>query len=191
MVVDALVLAGGRARRFGGVVKPLIDVGGRTILERQLDVLRPRARRVWLSTNDPRPFSAFGLPTVADTSPGAGPLAGIAAALRATDADWLIVVAGDMPRLSGPVIDVLKSAAGAGLGLVIPDLEPGLEPLHAMYHRSAADVIDARLAAGLRKAMDLAGVLPTRRIGREQLVAVDPTLSFRANLNSPEDLVEG
>ncbi|MEM9058813.1 MAG: molybdenum cofactor guanylyltransferase, partial [Pseudomonadota bacterium] len=141
--------------------------------------------------NEPAPFSSYGLPTVADDRRGHGPLAGIAAGLRATDADWVIVVAGDMPHLCGPIVDVLMGAVGTDVRLVVPDLEPGLEPLHAMYHRSAADVIEQRLDAGLRKAMDLVDVLPARRIGRSQLIAVDPALSFRANLNSPADLVEG
>jgi len=36
----AAILAGGRARRLGGRDKSRLVIGGRTILERQLDVLR-------------------------------------------------------------------------------------------------------------------------------------------------------
>ena len=191
--IDGLIVAGGQARRFGGAVKALLEVGGRTVLARQREVLEPRVRRVWLSTNDPTPFADCGLDCVADEHPGAGPLAGIAAGLDASDADGVFAVAGDMPFLSGPVVDALVAAARSAkdVHLIIPAIGDRLEPLHAMYHRDCAPVIRQRLAAGQRKAMDLAGAVPTRRITEVALRALDPDLRFRSNLNSPADLVEG
>ncbi|MCA9674277.1 MAG: NTP transferase domain-containing protein, partial [Myxococcales bacterium] len=40
------ILAGGRARRLGGIDKPRIAIDGRTIFARQLDVLAPRVDEV-------------------------------------------------------------------------------------------------------------------------------------------------
>src|SRR5829696_1248987 len=80
-----VLLAGGLARRMGGGDKPLKDIGGRTILERAIERLRPQCDVLILNANgDPARFPFTGLPVVADDVPGfAGPLAGILAAL-----DW-------------------------------------------------------------------------------------------------------
>ena len=42
--VSALILAGGKATRFGGLAKHTIVVDGQTIFERQVALLRPRVK---------------------------------------------------------------------------------------------------------------------------------------------------
>src|SRR5262245_1451862 len=110
-MVTAVILAGGKATRFGGVDKRAIVVDGATIFERQCAVLRPRVSEILVS--GPRPTPGFR--TVADVVPDAGPLAGIAAALAATATPWLLVVAGDMPSVDEALIDlVLARVTGSG-----------------------------------------------------------------------------
>ena len=104
--VSALVLAGGRATRMGGVDKRALVVGGRTIFERQCAVLADRVAEIIVSSPHPIP----GFRAVADAVPGQGPLAGIAAGLAVVTTPWLLVVAGDMPYLSGDLIDRLLEA---------------------------------------------------------------------------------
>ncbi|HVV48507.1 MAG TPA: NTP transferase domain-containing protein, partial [Polyangia bacterium] len=79
----AAIIAGGPARRLGGAVKPLLEVGGRAVADRQLAVLRPLDARVFAVANDPAPWRARGVEVVADRVAGAGPLAGLGAALAA------------------------------------------------------------------------------------------------------------
>ncbi|WP_400767824.1 molybdenum cofactor guanylyltransferase MobA [Methylosinus sporium] len=78
-----LILAGGQARRMGGVAKPLIEVGGAPILEHLLRRLAPQCLRLALNANgDPSRYADFHLPIVADEVKGfAGPLAGVLAGL--------------------------------------------------------------------------------------------------------------
>lgn len=78
-----LILAGGQARRMGGVAKPLIEVGGAPILEHVVRRLAPQCVRLALNANaDPEQFAHFHLPIVPDEVEGfAGPLAGVLAGL--------------------------------------------------------------------------------------------------------------
>ncbi|WP_428489890.1 molybdenum cofactor guanylyltransferase [Rhodopila sp.] len=98
----ALVLAGGAARRMGGGDKPLLTVGGRSMLEAVIAALE--IRPVAISANgDPARFTGFGLPVLGDGAfVGQGPLAGVLAGL-----DWaaslgktaLLTAPGDTPFL--------------------------------------------------------------------------------------------
>jgi molybdopterin-guanine dinucleotide biosynthesis protein A len=98
----ALVLAGGQARRMGGVDKPLLTVGDRTMLEAVIASLQ--VRPIAISANgDPARFAAFNLPVLPDGPfAGQGPLAGLLAGL-----DWaaalgmttLLTAPADMPFL--------------------------------------------------------------------------------------------
>lgn len=185
--VTALVVAGGKATRFSGVDKRELVVGGRTIFERQCEVLAPRVAEVIVSARHPVP----GYRVVSDALPDGGPLAGIAAGLAAARTPWLLVVAGDMPYLAGALLDALLAAPGAehdGAGIRIGGWpEPLLCVLRVATCRS---VVDARLARGELKASRLltdAG-LSVAWLDESAVRAVDPDLRSLANINAPEDL---
>jgi len=78
-----VILAGGLARRLGGVDKGLVEVGGAPILARLVARLRPQCRALALNANgDPARFAAFDPPVIADGVGGfAGPLAGVLAGM--------------------------------------------------------------------------------------------------------------
>ena len=78
-------LAGGQARRMGGEDKPLLIVGGKTILDRQLAATALHKVRVINANGDLSRFDSYGLPVIPDNLPDwPGPLAGILSCL-----DWL------------------------------------------------------------------------------------------------------
>src|SRR3546814_5591701 len=82
--IAGILLAGGLSRRMGGGDKCLRPIGGRTILERIVERVRPQVTRLVLNANgDPARFAAFGIPVVGDTVEGfAGPLAGVLSGLE-------------------------------------------------------------------------------------------------------------
>lgn len=189
------VIAGGAARRFGGQVKPLVEVGGRRILDRQLAVLSPLFSELLIVANDPAPFADTGLLVVPDRIPGAGPLAGIHAALRATGHPWLLAVAGDMPYLSAAVIERLvrcrdRALARGRVDAVAPMVDGYPQALHALYAAACAPVIERRLRAGQSKAHALFGdpELISRFVGEPALRDADPALEFLRDIDSPQDL---
>jgi molybdopterin-guanine dinucleotide biosynthesis protein A len=115
-----LVLAGGLARRMGGGDKALIEIGGRTILDRVLETMAPQCDGIILNANgDPSRFARFGLPVVADDIPDfAGPLAGILAgldwaAIHRPEIAWMVSVPGDCPFLPADLVARLHAARNA------------------------------------------------------------------------------
>jgi molybdenum cofactor guanylyltransferase len=131
-------LAGGLARRMGGVDKPLIDIGGRPLLAEALRRLEPQCVALAINANgDPARFAAFGLPVIADGVAGfAGPLAGVlagmdyAAAHHPGCADILSAPA-DTPFLPGDLVARL-SAARAAASAQIAVAESGGGAHHAV-----------------------------------------------------------
>jgi molybdopterin-guanine dinucleotide biosynthesis protein A len=115
-----LILAGGLARRMGGGDKALIEIGGRTILDRVLETMTPQCDGIILNANgDPQRFARFGLPIVPDDIPDfAGPLAGILAGLDWAAAhrpavEWMASVPGDCPFLPTDLVARLHVARAA------------------------------------------------------------------------------
>src|SRR5690349_14435133 len=98
--VSALILAGGRATRMGGVDKTAIEIEGVTIFERQRQVLASRVAEIIVSSRG----DVAGFRTVRDALADQGPLAGVAAGLAAARTPWLLVVAGDMPYITGALV---------------------------------------------------------------------------------------
>jgi molybdopterin-guanine dinucleotide biosynthesis protein A len=99
-LIAGLILAGGAARRLGGVDKPLLTIGSSTMLSRIIAALD--LAEIAISANgDAARFAAFGRPVLGDGRfAGEGPLAGLLAGL-----DWgfsiaakaLLTVPGDTP----------------------------------------------------------------------------------------------
>lgn len=77
-----IVLAGGAARRLGGVAKGEVEVAGRAMLDHVLDAATGSSAVVVGPPELARP----GVPTVMEHPPGGGPVAGIEAGLRLLDA---------------------------------------------------------------------------------------------------------
>ncbi|MFE1293468.1 NTP transferase domain-containing protein [Streptomyces sp. NPDC058731] len=172
---DAVVLAGGAARRLGGADKPGVRVGGRPLLDRVLTACA--GARTTVVVADPRPTARPVLWTREDP-PGGGPLAALAAGLRHTAADHVLLLSADLPFL-GPatvarLLAALRDTPADGVLLTDPDGRD--QPLVAAYR-----------AAGLRGALahlgtehgDLTG-LPLRRLtARLDLTRLtDPVASF-------------
>jgi molybdenum cofactor guanylyltransferase len=108
-----VVLAGGRGSRLGGVVKPGLTVGGRTMLSRVLDATADWSPRVVVGP-DAVPLPADVLRTV-ESPPGGGPVAGTAAGLStllatAPAVELVALLAGDLPLLSAPAVTALIAA---------------------------------------------------------------------------------
>ncbi|WP_280437121.1 NTP transferase domain-containing protein [Nocardia carnea] len=104
---DVIVLAGGRASRMGGVDKPGLVVGGRSMLETALAAAGPGRTVV---VGPPRPELAAAILQTREPEPGSGPVAAVAAGLAALGDEvtaHVVVLAADMPFLTPAVIGEL------------------------------------------------------------------------------------
>lgn len=112
----AVVLAGGRARRLGGIDKPALAVHGRALLD-----------GVLAACSEAEPVVVVGKPRptfrpvrwVREVPPFAGPLAALATGLREVPdtAEVTAVLAADLPNLrSGTIARLRAELAGAAAG---------------------------------------------------------------------------
>ncbi|MEW2429991.1 NTP transferase domain-containing protein [Micromonospora sp. NPDC047644] len=99
----AVVLAGGAARRMGGVDKPALPVGGRPMRDRVLAAVADATPRVLVGAADAVPA---GVRVVREDPPGGGPVAAAAAGLALLDTDVTLValLAADLPLLTRAAI---------------------------------------------------------------------------------------
>jgi molybdenum cofactor guanylyltransferase len=203
--VGAAILAGGRATRMGGVLKGLCEVGGRAIVAREAAVLARVVDDVMLVAAELDPWravlapsagvnasgggaNASGVRFVQDRQPGRGPLAGLDAALAASDADALIVVGCDLPFLDERLLARVRDAA-PGADAVVPRVAGRAQPLHARYARRATAVaVSARLAAGALALTALLDDLAVTWLDEPELRALDATLRGLTNVNTIEEL---
>lgn len=186
--LTALILAGGKATRLGGVDKRELVVDGRTIFARQVAVLAPRVAEIVVSS--PRPVDGYR--AVVDAVRDAGPLAGVAAGLAAARTPWLLVVAGDMPHLAPAVIELMQARADAGCDAVGIRIGGLPEPLCTLLRVEVwRPIVTARIAARRLKASALLtdeGGVRVRWIEEAELRVIDPELRTLHNVNTPEDL---
>src|SRR5215218_6911552 len=132
------ILAGGASRRFGSP-KALATVGGRTIVERVRDALAEAVGRVVLIENEPAVFAGLGIDARPDLHPGAGPVAGIEAALRWAEEEGrpgALVAACDMPFLDPHALRLfvdLAGSAGASADAVAVGAQEGASPPLCAY----------------------------------------------------------
>ncbi|MFJ9563409.1 NTP transferase domain-containing protein [Streptomyces fuscichromogenes] len=172
---DAIVLAGGAARRLGGTDKPSVRVGGRPLLDRVLAACAGARRTVVVAA--PRPTSRPVRWTREDP-PGGGPVAALDAGLRHTTADHVVVLSADLPFLEEATVARLLAAlraSGADAAL-LTDADGRDQPLVAAYRTAALHRALAALAEGDN---GLTG-LPLRRLTATlDLTRVpDPLASF-------------
>ncbi|MGW3890891.1 molybdenum cofactor guanylyltransferase [Micromonospora chokoriensis] len=102
----AVVLAGGAARRMGGVDKPALPVGGRPMRDRVLAAVADATPRVLVGSFDAVPN---GVRVAREDPPGGGPVAAAAAGLAVLDPDTTLValLAADLPLLTRSAIGEL------------------------------------------------------------------------------------
>lgn len=157
-MLAGVVLAGGRATRMGGGDKPLLDIGGRSILARVLDrIARPDMPLVLNANEDPARFARFGLPVVADAIPDyAGPLAGILAGLdwaaANTGAELLLSVPGDCPFIPRDLAArLLEARATAGTPFACAASGGWTHPVIGLWPLAMREALRLALAEGERK----------------------------------------
>lgn len=180
---SAIVLAGGRATRMGGVDKALLPLAGQPLLAHVLARLAPQVDDIVINYNrDAVALAGFGRQVVGDTREDfAGPLAGIAAALPLCRHATALVVPCDAPFLPRDLRARLAPALHPGIDLVIAHDGERLQPLFLLLRSKLADALNDYLAGGGRK------VESWCLAQRAAIVRFDDKKAF-ANVNTPEAL---
>jgi molybdenum cofactor guanylyltransferase len=144
----------------------------------------------------PEKYRGLGLRAIADDRPGCGPLGGIATALRASDAEWNLIVACDLPYLTRAWLEYLLRRArdSDAEALVAMNLTPankrGAEPLCAVYHKGGEPAIRRALEQGVRKVTDGLAELRVELIEPAKWKGFDSDGLLFKNVNTPADYEE-
>lgn len=182
----AIVLAGGRASRLGGVNKALIEVGGVPVIHRVAETLRPLADQIILVGRLANDAGIAGVEILPDVLDRGSALVGLYSGLSAARHDASIAVACDMPFLSASLLAhiVMRSEDA---DVTVPRIGPHLEALHAVYRRSCLPFMREMLEAGDHKIINLYDRVRVLEIEEADLRILDPELLSVFNINTPAD----
>ncbi len=176
---DAIVLAGGRGSRLGGVQKPAVRLGGRRLLDIALGAASG-ARRVVVVGDVEVPA---GVLLTREDPPFGGPVAGVAAGFAALEdhAGWTLLLASDLPDAEAAVAALFRARPEAGHeGMCLLDADGRLQWLLGCY-RSAA------LARRLGERGDPPVTAMHRLLSPLQLLGVPAGGASVADLDTPQD----
>lgn len=188
--VTPIVFAGGLGTRLGGVKKALLQVGGRTIIERVLDAVRPlgEGNDVIVVDNDDSLAMLPGVRVVPDAETRAGVLTALHSGLSAAETELCVVVACDMPFLNRYLLRWLVELS-PGFDVVMPVTHGQTDPMHAVYRRTTClEAIGRALARGDKRMVSYLGEVRVREVTDETLRLHDPDLDSFFNVNTMEDL---
>lgn len=171
---------------MGGRFKPALTVDGQSIVLRQIEVLRAAAVEHivlvgrWIVEERP------AVPMVVDAVEGAGSLGGLYTALLVAPATGTLVLAGDMPLVTAPLItEVVRRRNLADA--VIPATRDGLQPLCGWYSRSLARAFKARIDCGKLRIRDAVADVHAHEFDIDEVPALDPDGTMLMNVNTTAD----
>lgn len=186
MHITTVILTGGRSRRMGRD-KGNLPVGEGTLLERMIGRWTGVFDAVAVSVGEgERPLPA-GVTALLDRHPGAGPMAGLEAALAELETDAVFLTAVDMPFGDAALARWMAERMGQADVCTIRRGGGRPEPLFALYRKSCLPAITRSLEAGRRSFVQ--GLFPfveVEQVGEEELAAFDLERSL-FNANFPEE----
>jgi len=190
-----VILAGGQSTRMGGTEKAMLPLGGKPMLARVIDRLKPQVDRLLLSANgDPQRFSALGVPVERDQI-GEGPLAGLLAGMRWSEknmpeAKFIVSVAADTPFFPPDLVERLSEGCGRDENTVaLAASSAGTHPVFGLWPVKLADGLQKYLNSGAHpKVLAFADRFMRLNVPFDDIIlpngeAVDPFF----NVNTPEE----
>ncbi|HEY4949672.1 MAG TPA: molybdenum cofactor guanylyltransferase [Candidatus Acidoferrales bacterium] len=193
--IAGFILAGGESSRMG-VDKGLLEIAGVPMIVRAARLVESVVGAPAVVVGAPEKYRGLGLRAIADDWPGCGPLGGIATALRASEADWNLILACDLPYLTQEWLEyLLQRARDSEAEAVVPmNLVPaskrGAEPLCAIYHTGGGPAIGRALQRGVHKVTDGLAELRVEVIEPAEWKGFDSGGLLFKNVNTPADYEE-
>lgn len=152
--IDAVILAGGMARRMGGDDKGLVELNDKTMIEHTIDRIKPQVKEILINANrNQTRYAEFGFKVISDEHSGfLGPLAGMITAMGQTKADYLLVVPCDCPLLPLDLVPrMLAAIKTEDAEIAVASDGEYEQPVVLLLKPSLRDSMKAFLEAGERK----------------------------------------
>jgi molybdopterin-guanine dinucleotide biosynthesis protein A len=185
--ISGVILAGGENKRFAGVNKSNLIIGGSSIISRIINTISDIFPEIIIVTNTPEEFHPFNkYKIVPDQFLKVGPLGGIHSAIKASSKESVFVFAGDMPYLDKDMIlNQIECFILCSADVLIPRVIGYAEPLHAIYRNSIFGTLDDYLSHNKRSAVrDFLGNV---NVNYMDLPESERTKRAFTNVNTPDD----
>lgn len=185
--ITGVLLAGGRAERMSGRDKGLLPLAAEPLIAHGIRRLRPQVAELLISANrNQEIYRQFGCRVISDDdSAFRGPLAGILAALRAAQTQYVLTAPCDSPLLPPDYAQrMLAALEGEQAAASVGYSDGHWQPVFALLLVSLQDDLADYLATGAGSA--------GRWLQRHRLAPVEfpgEPLLFR-NINTPDNLAQ-
>ncbi|MDY6901119.1 MAG: molybdenum cofactor guanylyltransferase, partial [Cyanobacteriota bacterium] len=186
--ISSLILAGGKSSRMG-TDKALVNYQGKPMLQRVYQVAVECTQQVYILTPWKERYQKI-LPSncqyLIETQPGKGPVNGLSEGLKQISADWILLLACDLPLLNAEIIqnwiNKLAQIPASTLALV-PRRGDIWEPMCGFYRKEIKTDLDSFLKVGKRSFQELLSSIEV-----EALEVDEKTDLMLLNCNYPGDL---
>jgi len=184
--MDALILAGGENKRFP-VIKGFLEINGRGIIEKNIELLKGIFNKVLISTNNPELYFYLGVPMIGDIIEYRGPMTGILSVLTMPDVSEVFVTACDMPFINTMLIKYIIDKLEKEYDAVIPIFDDKPQPLLGIYSKRIAKRMEQSIKNGERSLRRFLQGINVLYINEDEVREIDPEGRSFININTMED----
>jgi molybdopterin-guanine dinucleotide biosynthesis protein A len=188
--ITAFILAGGSSSRIGSN-KALLEIGGKSLISRLIEIVHPIFDEVIISSNESELYEGTDKRIIKDIITGRGPLGGIHSALQFTKTEKNFFVSCDMPFISKDVIEFLCGYKSEK-AIMILKADRRIQQLCGIYSKRIFPDVDSLLKESNQKDSQLKGSIfdllnrvDSEIIDVSGLKFYHPDLFF--NINTPDD----
>ncbi|MEK6528642.1 MAG: molybdenum cofactor guanylyltransferase [Nitrospirota bacterium] len=192
-----VILAGGENKRMP-VSKAFIKIGGETIIEKNLKIIKQMFSEVFIVTNQPELYSYLNTSPLGDVYDIRCPMTGIFTSLVNSSHQWVFISACDMPFINKELIKYMASKrdnydAVLPKSPLCPPLIKGgrgdfAEPLFAFYSKRLMVSMERALFTDKKGMKDFLMDKRVKYIRTEEIKKSDVKAMSFINLNTPEDI---
>ena len=187
MPVSAIIMAGGRATRMGGVDKGLISLQNQPLIQYVISRLQSQVDEILINANrEIAQYEAFGYDILQDENQDfAGPLAGVLLGLKHAKHDLVLAVPCDSPLLPLDLVARLqKGMAESRMDIAVASSDGNTHPVFCLMKKSVLPNLIGFLDAGERK------VSTWQKSQKYIEVDFSDCSEAFVNLNTPQDLAD-
>ena len=154
MPISAIILAGGRATRMGGVDKGLVTLQNKPLIQHVVERLKPQVDEIFINANrEIETYLKFGYRVLQDeTDEFLGPLAGFNMGLQHAKYEYVLTVPCDSPLLPLDLTKrLLHSMTEALADIAVASSDENAHPVFCLMKKSVLPSLIEFLEAGERK----------------------------------------
>lgn len=151
--ITALILAGGRGSRMGGLDKGLVTYQKKKLIEHVLDAISPQVGQIIINANRNQPeYQSYGYPVINDElSDFQGPLAGFYSAMNKSATDYIVTLPCDGPNLPNDLVERLSQQVKNENTIAVAHDGKRMQPVYALIPIKLKESLNDFLQNGDRK----------------------------------------